>query len=183
MLRLRSSNYLLSALLLFPIITLAEHHSGLEALLQNSSDMEYPQAQWQVAKPDGMGLSGEKIKHLFDLSFTDSATQAVVLIKDGFLVGERYAEGFDESSYGTSWSMAKSFYAALIGISIDRGEINSLDDGFQNYIDQNANRASNDELRNIAADVESYTLSLFDKLTYLSLSLQFPHRTPNSFIT
>ncbi len=135
MLRLRTSKYLLSALLLVPIITLAEHHAGLEASLQNSSDMEYPQAQWQVAKPDGMGLSGEKIKHLFDLSFTDSATQAVVLIKDGFLVGERYAEGFDESSYGTSWSMAKSFYAALIGISIDRGEINSLDDRVADYLD------------------------------------------------
>ena len=32
------------------------------------------------------------------------------------------------NSHGTSWSMAKSYYAALIGISIDRNEIESLDD-------------------------------------------------------
>ena len=59
----------------------------------------------------------------------------MVLIKDGFLIGERYAEGFDKNSYGTSWSMAKSFYASLIGISIDRGEINSLDDKVASYLD------------------------------------------------
>ena len=57
-----------------------------------------------------------------------------MLIKDGYLIGERYAEGFDEQSFGTSWSMAKSIYAALIGISIDRGEINSLDDPVAKYV-------------------------------------------------
>ncbi len=31
--------------------------------------------------------------------------------------------------------MAKSFYAALIGISIDRGEIQSLDEPVANYLD------------------------------------------------
>ena len=72
---------------------------------------------------------------LFDLSFNDSATQAVVLIKDGYLIGERYADGYQQSSPGTSWSMAKSFYAALIGIAIDRGEIASVDDRVSLYLD------------------------------------------------
>ena len=40
--------------------------------------------------------------------------------------------------------MAKSFYAALIGISIDRGEIASLDDPVANYLDY-----FNDERREI----------------------------------
>ena len=34
----------------------------------------------------------------------------------------------------------------------------------QEYVEKNASRVSNDELRKIASDVESYTLSLFDKL-------------------
>jgi len=41
--------------------------------------------------------------------------------------------------------------------------------GVQSYVDQNANRASNDELREIAANVESYTLSLFDKLNEIKI--------------
>ncbi|MDO7634432.1 MAG: beta-lactamase family protein [Porticoccaceae bacterium] len=96
---------------------------------------EYPGEQWTVVHPESLNLEQSKIDRLFDLSFQDSATEAVVLIKNGFLVGERYADGYDQSSYGTSWSMAKSFYASLIGISIDRGEIASLDDKVSQYLD------------------------------------------------
>ena len=71
----------------------------------------------------------------FDLSFEDDATQSVVLIKDGVLIAERYADGYDKDSFGTSWSMAKSFYAALILISVDKGEIGSLDDKVSKYLD------------------------------------------------
>lgn len=39
----------------------------------------------------------------------------------------------------------------------------------QEYVNQNAVRASNDELRDIASNVESYTLSLFDKLNEIKI--------------
>ena len=106
-------------------------------IFQNSfaESLEFPDGDWTQKNPSEVNVSENKVKVLFDLSFADSATQAVVLIKDGYLIGERYAEEFDASSFGTSWSMAKSFYAALIGISIDRGEINSLDDKVGLYLD------------------------------------------------
>ena len=106
-------------------------------IFQNSfaESLEFPDGDWTQKNPSEVNVSEKKVKTLFDLSFADSATQAVVLIKDGYLIGERYAEEFDASSFGTSWSMAKSFYAALVGISIDRGEINSLDDKVGLYLD------------------------------------------------
>jgi len=113
---------------LFLIVGFSFHGTAAVAL-------EYPGEQWQQKSAQSLGLEQAKIDRLFDLSFEDSATQAVVLIKDGFLVSERYAEGYDQASYGTSWSMAKSFYASLIGISIDRGEIASLDDRVGLYLD------------------------------------------------
>ena len=88
----------------------------------------------EIVDPNTVGISSSKIDKLFNLSFEDNATQSVVLLKDGKLIGERYADGFDEFSFGTSWSMAKSFYAALILISIDKGEINSLDDKVSDYL-------------------------------------------------
>ena len=100
-----------------------------------AESLEFPNGDWTEKNPSEVNVSEKKVKTLFDLSFADSATQAVGLIKDGYLIGERYAEEFDASSFGTSWSMAKSFYAALIGISIDRGEINSLDDKVGLYLD------------------------------------------------
>ena len=106
-------------------------------IFQNSfaESLEFPDGDWTQINPSEVNVSENKVKALFDLSFADSATQAVVLIKDGYLIGERYADEFDASSFGTSWSMAKSFYAALVGISIDRGEINSLDDKVGLYLD------------------------------------------------
>lgn len=133
--RLTLINFALSAALVFPLAAAADDHSGSGSIVPIDPMPEYPQQQWQMKNPAELGLAEEKIKRLFDLSFADSATQAVVLIKDGFLVGERYVENFDENSYGTSWSMAKSFYASLIGISIDRGEIASLDDKVADYLD------------------------------------------------
>ena len=143
------------AVLFFPISSFSEHHIDqydqpenelkieIKSEIKNTelksnskhTALEYPQQQWQTKAPSELGIDEQKIKKLFDLSFSDSATQAVVLIKDGFLVGERYANGYDQASYGTSWSMAKSFYASLIGISIDRGEIGSLDDRVAEYLD------------------------------------------------
>ena len=99
------------------------------------SAKEFPGESWSVKNPDELGIDASKVEKLFDLSFQDDATQSVVLIKDGYIIAERYADGYDKDSIGTSWSMAKSFYASLIGISIERGEIGSLDDKVSDYLD------------------------------------------------
>ena len=101
----------------------------------SSESKVFPDDEWVIKSASDLAIDQEKVDRLFDLSFEDDATQAVVLIKDGYLIGERYADGFDKNSFGTSWSMAKSFYASLIGISIDRGEIKSLDDKVSDYLD------------------------------------------------
>ena len=95
----------------------------------------FPDSQWGHASAESVGLRSEDVNRLFELSFEDSATQGVALFKQGMLIDERYADGFNPDSLATSWSMAKSFYAALIGISIERGEINSLDDKVSEYLD------------------------------------------------
>jgi CubicO group peptidase (beta-lactamase class C family) len=97
--------------------------------------VEFPGESWSVKTPDELGVDASKVEKLFNLSFEDDATQSVVLIKDGYIIAERYANGYDKDSIGTSWSMAKSFYASLIGISIERGEIGSLDDKVSDYLD------------------------------------------------
>ena len=100
----------------------------------SSESAVFPGDEWTTKSASDLDIDQGKVDRLFDLSFEDDATQAVVLIKDGYLIGERYAEGFNADSFGTSWSMAKSFYASLIGISIDRGEIKSLDDKVSDYL-------------------------------------------------
>ncbi len=45
-------------------------------------------------------------------------TQGVVVTRHGVLVAEWYEDGRDAKSYAGSWSMAKSFTSALVGIAI-----------------------------------------------------------------
>ena len=99
------------------------------------SAKEFPGESWSVKNPGELGVEASKVEKLFDLSFQDDATQSVVLIKDGYLIAEKYADGYDRESIATSWAMAKSFYASLIGISIEKGEIGSLDDKVSDYLD------------------------------------------------
>lgn len=100
----------------------------------------YPQESWLQTTAESVNINPAKVKHLFDLTFEDASTQGAALFVKGRLIDERYAEGFNKDSLATSWSMAKSFYAALIGISIELGEINSLDDRIGLYLEYNDGR-------------------------------------------
>lgn len=50
-------------------------------------------------------------------------TRAVLVIYDGNIVVERYAEGFDKDSRHIGWSMTKSLTSALIGILVRDGKL------------------------------------------------------------
>lgn len=106
-----------------------------EITIAKPDSVVYPENTWVTKTAETIGLNQTSVKHLFNLSFQDQSTQGAALFVKGKLVYEQYAEGFNKDSVATSWSMAKSFYAALIGISIDRGEINSLDDKVSQYLD------------------------------------------------
>jgi CubicO group peptidase (beta-lactamase class C family) len=63
-----------------------------------------------------------------------SGTTAFLVIHDDELLYERYFDNYDETSVNTSFSMAKSFASALVGIAIDEGHIRSVDEPITNYI-------------------------------------------------
>jgi CubicO group peptidase (beta-lactamase class C family) len=63
-----------------------------------------------------------------------SGTTAILVIHDDKLLYERYFNGYDETSLNTSFSMAKSFASALVGIAIDKERIKSVNEPITNYI-------------------------------------------------
>lgn len=56
-------------------------------------------------------------------NFTRKRTRAVLVLKDDKVIAERYAPGFSASTRFMSWSMAKSFLNALVGILVNKGEM------------------------------------------------------------
>ncbi|MDX1736526.1 MAG: serine hydrolase domain-containing protein, partial [Halioglobus sp.] len=63
-----------------------------------------------------------------------SDTSALLVIKDGEVIFERYDHGDSVDSLHTSFSVAKSFTSALVGIALDEGHIESLDDPIRKYL-------------------------------------------------
>jgi CubicO group peptidase (beta-lactamase class C family) len=61
-------------------------------------------------------------------------TQAFLVIQDGTLIYERYFNGQQRDSLVTSYSVAKSFDSALVGIAIQEGLIGSVDDPVTRYL-------------------------------------------------
>ncbi len=84
-----------------------------------------------VAAPDPVPRDGwpevaldERLDAAVDGAFAEPlGTRAVVVLADGRLVAERYADGFDESTRQLGWSMAKSVTSAMVGRLVATGRL------------------------------------------------------------
>ena len=74
-----------------------------------------------------------KTRTLDDL-FRRTKTTGFLVVKDNSIVYEKYFRGGCEESLFTSWSVAKSFLSALIGIAIEEGHIESVNDPISMYV-------------------------------------------------
>jgi CubicO group peptidase (beta-lactamase class C family) len=66
--------------------------------------------------------------------FTETDTTALLVLKDGQLVMERYALTGGPDVHWISWSVSKSFVSALVGIALHEGHIRSIEDPISDYI-------------------------------------------------
>ena len=61
-------------------------------------------------------------------------TQALLVVEGDLVVFERYSNGAQRDTMLTSFSVAKSFDSVLVGIAIDEGFIDSVDDPITDYL-------------------------------------------------
>ncbi|MBV6484155.1 MAG: hypothetical protein KFKLKKLM_00645 [Flavobacteriales bacterium] len=61
---------------------------------------------------------------------------AFLVVKNDSIIYEEYWDEYNENSLTNSFSMAKSYIGLLIGIALDEGKINSVDDPVMNYLPQ-----------------------------------------------
>ena len=92
-------------------LALALPRSGQPDLMTLDTD-------WRDAHFDDAALNAA-----LDLAFTDDGrnTLAALVMLDGRLIAERYAEGITPETPLPGWSMTKSFAATLAGVLVQRG--------------------------------------------------------------
>ncbi len=93
-----------------------------------------PGAEWVLSTPEAHDMDSSVLEGAYDYAFVDGRnTQGVVVVRGGEIVSERYMPGRDADSWAASWSMAKSFTSAAIGIAIAEGKIPSVDVPMADY--------------------------------------------------
>lgn len=85
---------------------------------------------WQTSENYNKKAPSQALLDLFD----ERKTCAFLVIKDGKIVYERYAQDYDKSTISGSFSMAKTVNALLIGKLLEQGKITSLDDDVKKYV-------------------------------------------------
>ncbi len=89
---------------------------------------------WPLSSPAAQGLDQSKIDAAYRKARDLGSVDALLVIRNGFLVAEEYYNGNDRNDPHQLWSVTKSFLSALVGIALDKGLIDDLDDKVMDYL-------------------------------------------------
>lgn len=126
---------------------------------------KFPEAKIEAAQPNfhfyPARVSLNKIEDpSFDEFLVKNKTAAFLIIRNDTILYERYFGDFSRESVIPSFSVAKVFVSALIGIAIDEGLIKSANDPITDYlpeflkIDQNFGKIRIEDLLNMRSGID-----------------------------
>jgi CubicO group peptidase (beta-lactamase class C family) len=94
----------------------------------------WPTNGWKTCSPEAVGMDSDKLFEAMEYAAEPMfKTKGIVVIKNGYIVAESYFGNVSKDSEHMSYSMAKSFTSALVGIAIDKGMLASIDEKLCQY--------------------------------------------------
>jgi len=103
----------------------------------------------KVSHTNGVSLANARNFHA-DLSQSDLTylksleTASLLIIHNDSILLEKYFDEYNENSITNSFSMAKSFVSMAIGVALEKGLINGIDDPASKYIAELKDKGMND---------------------------------------
>jgi CubicO group peptidase (beta-lactamase class C family) len=107
-----------------------EEYYPIREMKPSPTPLEFP-AGTAVELPADYQFAGASKSVAEFLEATD--TSALLVLKDGAVCFEDYYLTGGRQTTWTSWSMAKSFVSALVGVAMGEGHIKSIDDAISQY--------------------------------------------------
>ena len=103
--------------------------------------MYWPTKAWQVSTPEAQGMDSAALSNLYEyLATAGFNTDSVVVIRHGHIVSETYVAPFSAELRHDLRSVTKSVVATLVGVAVQEGKIESLDQKVLSFFpDQRAN--------------------------------------------
>ena len=104
---------------------------GLEALNESPYRLRRPDVGggWEVAEPWEVGIDPQHLEATYRAIARDEAglVHSQLVVRSGRLGGEEYFHGYTRQDLHEVQSVTKSIASLLIGIAVDRGQIESID--------------------------------------------------------
>jgi CubicO group peptidase (beta-lactamase class C family) len=112
----------------------------------NTPEVYWPTEEWRISSPEEQGMDAGLLQEMFSvIDDQDLNFHGVVVLRNGHIVAERYYPPFYLGTSHAIYSCTKSVMSALIGIALDEGLIEDLDQSvlglFPEYAFDNVNAA------------------------------------------
>ncbi len=107
--------------------------AGVPALAGGEDEAPWPTDDWAVSTPEEQGMDRDILIDAFKYAIRNRS-KAVIVIRNGYIVGEWYGSGWNEQSRQQCFSMTKSLSSAVIGMLIDDGAVSSVEDRVARYV-------------------------------------------------
>ena len=110
----------------------------------------FPTNEWRYCSPEDVGADAKALEDAHNYILNDqSGTDAYMIVKNGYIIAEDYSNDFAPQQKHASFSIAKSFTSALIGIAIDKGYIKSVEDKLSEYYEELARKKAEEAKRRV----------------------------------
>ena len=94
----------------------------------------YPEDQlWRFSTPEEQGMDSRILNTAFDQAKSKDFIDGLLVIRNGYIVGEQYYNGYDANKPHNIMSVSKSFLSAITGIALEKGYIDNLDEKILDY--------------------------------------------------
>jgi CubicO group peptidase (beta-lactamase class C family) len=95
----------------------------------------FPAPNWSTGLPEDHGMDPTRLALAATIA-GKSKSNCMVVARHGTIVGEWYWQGTEPTSKVKNWSVAKAVSSAVVGVAIDRGDLDSVDQPAADYIDE-----------------------------------------------
>jgi CubicO group peptidase (beta-lactamase class C family) len=97
--------------------------------LSSDENTYFPDDEWRKSSPEEQNMSSNKLTNWYQtLTLQRTGMDSVHIIRNGYLVYEKYFEYYNHSNLHQMWSTTKSITSILIGIANASGFITNLDE-------------------------------------------------------
>lgn len=102
-------------------------------------------SHWNVSTPEAQGMDPAILEEAFREAASWDYILSLLIVKNGYLVGERYYNGCRADALVPVYSAAKSVTSALVGIAISEGFIDGIDQPIRDFFPEAPSFAQNPE--------------------------------------